>query len=123
MHATFGAVDFVGRRVSWLIPVLGLSFVAAAIAYVAGIGAARLLGPKLATFVGLTEVVFAVLFAWLMLGELPSGLQLVGGALIMVGIALVRIDEMRPDGIALDAPYSESADTALEQVPLGSRAW
>src|SRR5476651_2596467 len=36
MHATFGAVDFVGQRVSWLIPVLGLSFVAAGIAYVAG---------------------------------------------------------------------------------------
>jgi hypothetical protein len=38
-----------------------------------------------------------VLFAWVMLGELPSGgLQLIGGALIMVGIALVRIDEMHP---------------------------
>jgi drug/metabolite transporter (DMT)-like permease len=52
--------------------------------------------------VGLTEVVFAVLFAWLMLGELPSGLQLVGGALIMVGIALVRIDQMRLGGTAPD---------------------
>jgi len=76
MHATFGAVHFVGQQVSWLVPVLGLSFVAAAIAYVAGIGAARRLGPKLATFVGLTEVIFAVLFAWLLLGELPTGLQL-----------------------------------------------
>jgi drug/metabolite transporter (DMT)-like permease len=122
MHATFGAVDFVGQRVSWLIPVLGLSFLAAAIAYVTGIGAARLLGPKLATFVGLTEVVFAVLFAWLLLGELPSGLQLAGGALIMVGIALVRIDEMRPDAMALDAAFSETTDTPVEQVPLGSRA-
>jgi hypothetical protein len=46
----------------------------------------------------------------------------VGGALIMVGIALVRIDEMRPDGMALDAAFSESAETAVEQVPLGSRA-
>ena len=52
--------------------------------------------------VGLTEVVFAVLLAWLMLGELPSGLQLVGGALIMVGIALVRIDQMRLGGTAPD---------------------
>src|SRR5450631_2479971 len=121
MHATFGAVDFVGRRVSWLVPVLGLSVVAAAIAYVAGIGAARLLGPKLATFVGLTEVVFAVLFAWLMLGELPGGLQLVGGALIMVGIALVRIDEMRPGGTAPDAAFSDSADATVEALPTSSR--
>jgi drug/metabolite transporter (DMT)-like permease len=114
MHASFGAVDFVGRRVSWLVPVLGLSFVAAAIAYVAGIGAARLLGPKLATFVGLTEVVFAVFFAWLLLGELPTGLQLLGGALIVAGIALVRIDELRPADTAPDAPGGDYADTPAE---------
>ncbi|PZS18327.1 MAG: EamA family transporter [Pseudonocardiales bacterium] len=96
MHATFGNVAFAGHRVSWLIPLVGLSLVAAAVAYVAGIAAARLLGPKLASFVGLTEVVFAVLFAWLLLGELPGGMQLFGGALIVAGIALVRIDELRP---------------------------
>lgn len=117
MHATFGAVDFVGRSVSWLVPVLGLSLVAAAIAYVAGIGAARRLGPKLATFVGLTEVVFAVLFAWLLLGELPTGLQLAGGALILAGIALVRIDELRPARTLLDAREGGSADAETEAVP------
>jgi drug/metabolite transporter (DMT)-like permease len=103
MHANFGAVDFVGRRVSWLVPVLGLSVIAAAVAYVAGIGAARLLGPKLSTFVGLTEVVFAVFFAWLLLGELPTSLQLAGGALIVVGIALVRLDELRPETALAEA--------------------
>jgi len=71
--------------------------------------------------VGLTEVVFAVLFAWLMLGELPSGLQLVGGALIMVGIALVRIDQMRLGGTAPDAAFSDSADTTVEALPTSSR--
>lgn len=94
MHATFGSVAFAGHRVSWLVPVVGLSVVAAAFAYVAGIAAARRLGPKLATFVGLTEVLFAVLFAWLLLGQLPTGMQLVGGLLIVVGVALVRMDEM-----------------------------
>ena len=95
MHATFGTVDVAGHRTTWLAPVIGLSLVAAAIAYVAGIGAARRLGPKLASFVGLTEVVFAVLIAWLLLGELPTGAQLVGGMLIVAGVALVRVDEMR----------------------------
>ncbi|MEP7056041.1 MAG: DMT family transporter [Actinomycetota bacterium] len=97
MHATFGDVDFAGHRASWLVPVLGLSFVAAVIAYVAGIAAARILGPKLASFVGLLEVVFAVLVAWLLLGELPTGLQLFGGVLILAGVALVRLDELRPE--------------------------
>jgi len=64
-----------------------------------------------------------VLFAWLMLGELPNGLQLIGGALIMVGIALVRIDEMRPAGTAADAVFSETADATAEAVPIEQRAW
>ena len=96
MHATFGSLDFAGGRVSWLVPVIGLSLVGAAIAYVAGIAAARRLGPKVATFVGLTEVLFAVLFAWLSLGQLPTKLQVVGGILILGGVALVRADEIDP---------------------------
>jgi drug/metabolite transporter (DMT)-like permease len=107
MHATFGEVDFAGLRTSWLVPVLGLSVVAAVIAYVAGIGAARNLGPKLASFVGLTEVVFAVLVAWLLLGELPTPIQLAGGVLIVAGIALVRVDDLRAPAAPDQAPASE----------------
>ena len=65
------------------------------IAYVAGIGAARRLGAKLASFVGLAEVLFGILFAWLLLGQLPSGMQLLGGAFILAGVTLVRVDELR----------------------------
>jgi drug/metabolite transporter (DMT)-like permease len=117
MHVSLGAVDLLGGRVSWAVPVLGLSLIAAAVAYVAGISAARRLGPKLATFVGLTEVIFAVLVAWLLLDELPTGLQLVGGALIVIGIALVHVDELRPAGTALEAPSAEPADAELEAEP------
>ncbi len=95
MSATTDDVDFAGHQVSWLVPVVGLSLVAAAIAYVAGIAATRILGSKLASFVGLTEVLFAVLFAWLLLGEVPTAMQLLGGVLILAGVALVRIDEFR----------------------------
>ena len=59
-----------------------------------GSTAARRLGARLASFVGLTEVLFAVLFAWLLLDQLPARIQLVGGVLIVAGIALVRIDEL-----------------------------
>jgi drug/metabolite transporter (DMT)-like permease len=65
------------------------------IAYVAGIAAARALGASLASFVGLTEVVFAVLVAWLLLGELPTSMQLAGGALIVAGVVLVHTDDAR----------------------------
>jgi drug/metabolite transporter (DMT)-like permease len=95
LRATFETVEFAGWQASWLVPVIGLSLIAAAIAYVAGIGGARRLGPKLASFAGLTEVAFAVLFAWILLGELPTGIQLLGGVFIVAGVALVRLDELR----------------------------
>jgi drug/metabolite transporter (DMT)-like permease len=93
LHATFGTVSLVHHQMSWLVPIAGLAVVAAAIAYVAGIHAARRLGPKLSSFVGLTEVLFAVLFAWFLLGQLPSFVQGIGAVLIITGIVLVRLDE------------------------------
>lgn len=107
MRVTFGDLDFAGMRVSWLVPVLGLSLLAAAVAYVAGIGGARRLGAKLASFVGLTEVAFAVLFAWILLGELPAGVQLLGGVLIVAGVALVRLDELRSPATEVVVPQGE----------------
>jgi drug/metabolite transporter (DMT)-like permease len=95
LDATFGEVVFAGHRTSWLVPILGLALVAAVIPYVAGIDAARVLGARLASFVGLTEVIFAILFAWLLLSELPTIVQLLGGLLIVGGVALVRLDELR----------------------------
>jgi drug/metabolite transporter (DMT)-like permease len=98
MTVTTGNVHFLGHEVSWFVPVLGLSLLAAVIAYVAGIGAARRLGAKLASFIGLAEVLFAILFAWLLLGQLPSVAQFLGGAFILAGITLVRMDELRTAG-------------------------
>jgi len=95
MHAVYGQVSFAGRHAPWWVSVAGLSLIATALGYVSGIGAARRLGPTLASFVGLTEVLFAILVAWAFLGELPTGVQLVGGVLIIGGVALVRIDEGR----------------------------
>lgn len=102
MSVSFTTVHFAGHQVSWLVPVLGLSVIAATVAYVAGIGASRRLGAKLAAFVGLTEVIFAVLIAWVLLDELPTSIQLGGGVVMVVGIVLVHIDELRPAAVALE---------------------
>src|SRR3954451_1755881 len=104
LHASRAPVTLHGAQVSWLVPVLGLALVAAVVAYVAGIAAARLLGAKVASFVGLTEVLFAVLFAWLMLGQRLDAVQVVGAVLVVGGIALVGIDELTQPG----APAAES---------------
>jgi drug/metabolite transporter (DMT)-like permease len=104
LRATFGTVNIAGHLTSWLVPIVGLSLVAAVVSYVAGIAAARILGARLSSFVGLTEVMFAVLIAWLVLGELPTAVQLLGGALIVAGVALVRLDELRPARAPRPAP-------------------
>jgi len=82
-----------GVVVPWWVPVLVIALVAAAFAYVTGIAAVRLLGAKVASFVALTEVLFAVVFAWLVLAELPTLVQLLGGVLIVAGLVAVRADE------------------------------
>jgi drug/metabolite transporter (DMT)-like permease len=98
--ADFGAttqdVDFGGHRTSWLVPVLGLSLVAAAVAYTTGIAAARLLGATVASFAGLAEVLFAALWAWLLLDQQPSVIQALGGVIVLAGIALVRAGSSAP---------------------------
>ncbi|MEP6852499.1 MAG: DMT family transporter [bacterium] len=88
-------VELAGQRLSWVVPVIGLSLVAAVIAYVSGIAATRLLGARLASFVGLTEVLAAVAFAWVLLAQVPTGVQFAGGALVLAGVALVRAGEWR----------------------------
>ena len=92
-HAPRATVTLAHTGLSWIVPVLGLSIVAAAIAYTAGIAGVRLLGAKMASFVGLTEVLFAVIVAWWLLGQSLTLFQLLGGALVIAGIALVRLDE------------------------------
>lgn len=96
MHAAFGAVDLAGHRMSWLVPAAGLAVVATAAADVTGIAAARTLGPRRASFAALSEVVFAVLGAWLLLGQRPAVTQLAGGILILAGVAAVHADTPPP---------------------------
>jgi drug/metabolite transporter (DMT)-like permease len=96
-HASTADVEIAQHRTSWLVPVVGLSLVAAVVAYTLGIAAARRLGARLASFVGLAEVLFAVLFAWALLGQQPTLLQGLGGGVVLVGIALVRLGEPAPE--------------------------
>ncbi|WP_206056537.1 DMT family transporter [Nocardioides sp. GY 10113] len=93
MVASLDPVSYAGATVSWWVPVLLLGVLTAALSYVTGIGAARALGSRVASFVALSEVVFAVLWAWLLLAELPGPVQLLGGLLILGGVVLVKAGE------------------------------
>ncbi|WP_449374283.1 EamA family transporter [Arthrobacter psychrolactophilus] len=95
MAFTFEHPVFAGTQVHWLVPVLGLVLITTVFAYVVGIVSTRGLGSKVASFVALFEVLFAVVWAWILLGELPRAIQLLGGVAIMGGVVLVRLDELR----------------------------
>ena len=82
-----------GVTVPWWLPLLGLGLVTAALAYVTGIEAGRRLGSRLASFVALLEVLMALVFAWLLLGELPKPIQLAGGVLVLLGVVVVKLGE------------------------------
>lgn len=90
-------VSMAGLSVPWWLMVMVLGLYAAAFAYASGIMANRRLGSKVASFVGLSEVMFAVLWAWLLLSEMPTALQLLGGAAILAGVVLIKVDE---EGVA-----------------------
>ncbi|MEO8219407.1 MAG: EamA family transporter [Specibacter sp.] len=110
---TTSDVVFAGNRVQWFVPVLGLVLITTVFAYVVGIVATRGLGSKVASFVALFEVLFAVIWAWILLGELPRVIQLLGGLFIMFGVVMVRLDELRGPfrrggGYAVDLDAAES---------------
>ncbi|CAA9398197.1 MAG: hypothetical protein AVDCRST_MAG60-1937 [uncultured Nocardioides sp.] len=93
MRMTRTDVVYDGLEVTWWVPVLALGLVTAAVAYVTGIAAARRLGSRLSSFVALFEVLMGLVFAWLLLGELPRGVQMVGGLLVLAGVVVVKLGE------------------------------
>lgn len=104
MAATTRDVELSGVRFPWFVGVAALGVIAGAVAYSTGVISARLLGAKLAAFLGLTEVLFAVLFAWVLLDELPEPIQLAGGLLILAGIAVVRSEQLHEDSVDVLVP-------------------
>lgn len=97
-------VDFLGGTAPWWVPLLTVGAVSTAFAYSAGVAAIRMLGSRLSSFLGLSEVVFAAIVGWLLLGESLGVLQILGGLLILAGIVLVRMERRERDAasVALD---------------------
>jgi len=83
-------VEVLGTQVHWAVPLLVVAAVPTAFAYGVSAVSVRLLGERLASFLALSEVLLAVLLAWLLLGEQPLVVQGVGAGLVVAGVALVR---------------------------------
>jgi drug/metabolite transporter (DMT)-like permease len=92
MPLTFTAnpVVIAGFTTSWLVPVITLGLIPTALAYTLGIFGVARLKPRFASLVGLSEVMFAVLSAWILLGEAMTISQAIGGAVVLLGLVLAR---------------------------------
>ncbi len=106
---------YAGATVSWWAPLLVLGVVSAALPYTSGVAANRRLGSRLASFLGLNEVIAAVVWAWLLLSELPGTIQIVGGLLILAGVVGVKVGER---GVVTKEGSRPEDDEALVAVRL-----
>jgi drug/metabolite transporter (DMT)-like permease len=88
-------VQFSGFAVPWWVAAGALAIVTSSVAYVTGIIASRRLGARLASFVALSEVVAAMTFAWLLLDQQPLPVQILGAALVMAGVVIIKLGEPR----------------------------
>ena len=85
----------------WL-PVVVLVLVSTVISYLTGIAPITQLGPTIGSLVALTEVLCAVVAAWILVGESVTALQAVGGAAIIAGLVLARLGQVAPKQIPAD---------------------
>jgi len=100
---SFSNVALFGGAAPWYVPLLVIGVVACGFAYATSIAASEVLGSRLSSFMGLLEVVAAAFYAWILLGQDLRWPQLVGGLLILGGIALV---------------YAEKKEAALVGAPV-----
>ncbi|MCW2690425.1 MAG: EamA family transporter, partial [Mycobacterium sp.] len=107
-----------GLTTSWLVPVIALGVIATAIAYTLGIMGIARLRPSFASLVGLAEVMFAVLAAWVLLGEAVTPSQAVGGAVVLLGLTLARQGDRSKKVSAATWPDGGP----IEELKAGSRA-
>jgi drug/metabolite transporter (DMT)-like permease len=123
--ATFGTVELFGSAVAWWVPAVIVAVLSTGFAYAMSVTATEMLGARLASFAGLLEVVAATVYAWLLLGERMTVPQILGGALILLGIGFVRSEKTEavvavdrdaiPDVVAPGLP--DSADAQAPAIP------
>lgn len=73
----------VSRSDAVLLTLFGLSFAVAVVLWTEG---TRLITAAQASLLGLAETPFAILFAWLLLAELPPGASFIGGAIVLTAV-------------------------------------
>jgi threonine/homoserine efflux transporter RhtA len=108
MRFTANDTVVAGHTTSFLVPIVVLGIVSTAMAYALGISAVARLRPSYASLVGLGEVLAAVAWAWLLVNEAITPTQAIGGAVVLVGLALAG---RSGDHRAVESTWPETACT------------
>jgi drug/metabolite transporter (DMT)-like permease len=83
--------------------VVGVGTVGTLVPFFLAVGAVRVLPPATAGIAATSEPPFAAAFAWIFLGQHLTAIQIAGGVLVLVGVALAqRIPVIRPSAISLE---------------------
>jgi drug/metabolite transporter (DMT)-like permease len=127
MTVTSAPVIIAGFTTHWLVPVFMLGLFSTAMAYTLGILGVAMLRPGFASLVGLSEVLCAVLWAWLLVGEAMTTAQAVGGAVVLAGLILARSGADEQPAAVTAEPVAEpvaelgtepAAETATPEMPV-----
>lgn len=76
--------------------VAGMVLISTVLAYVLGVAASRRLGATVSSFTGYSEPLFGIIWTIVLLAVVPTGMQWIGAALIIAGVVVVKLGELRP---------------------------
>jgi len=107
IQATTKDVTVHSIAMPWWSAVIAIALMSTVVSYVTGIAAVRALGVTVASFVALLEVVASGVASWALLGQMLSVSQIVGGAVLLGGVVVVRWAAERsvPESVAAMEPH------------------
>ena len=86
-----------GTEIGWY--VLGVVVIATVVPYLFSVGAVRLIPAARVGLTSTAEPVIAAIAAWLLIGQSLETLQVVGGAIVIVGILVAQSVRLAADGV------------------------
>lgn len=91
-------VVLAGADVGWPVAAALLVLVSTVLAYLTGVAAVARIGATRGSLIALLEVVVSAVASWILLGQVLSPVQALGGALILAGVAMTTT--VRPAAVA-----------------------
>jgi len=115
---TYWAIALASARPAWpaAIPteawpgIVGIGFLGTFVAIVGFVAGSRLIGAAQASLISTIEPVWTVTLAALLLGERLTGVQLLGGALILIGVVIAQTAPRPGAAAPMPAPALRIAD-------------